>query len=57
MKISKPYHKGNILYLYRVKEQELTHTRSKKDTAEEGIAGRDERSSTDSRHPVNIDIW
>ena len=57
MKISRPRHKGNILYLYRVKELELTHTRSKKDTAEEGIAGRDERSSTASRHPVNIDIW
>ena len=57
MKINKPHHKGNILYLYRVKEQELTHTRSKKDIAEEGIAGQDERSSTASRHPVNIDIW
>ena len=57
MKISRPCYKGNILYLYRVKELELTHTRSKKDTAEEGIAGQDERSSTASRHPVNIDIW
>lgn len=57
MKINKPHHKENILYLYRVKELELTHTRSKKDTAEEGIAGQDERSSTASRHPVNIDIW
>ena len=57
MKISRPRHKGNILYLYRVKELELTHTRSKKDTTEEGIAGQDERSSTASRHPVNIDIW
>ena len=49
MKINKPRHKKNILYLYRVKEQELTHTRSKKDTAEEGIAGQDEWSSTASK--------
>ena len=48
MKINKPHHKENILYLYRVKEQELTHTRSKKDTAEEGIARQDEWSSTAS---------
>ena len=48
MKISKPHQEGNILYLYRVKEQELTHTRNKKDTAEEGTARQDEWSSTAS---------
>ena len=49
MKINKPHHKENILYLYRVNEQELTHTRNKKDTAEEGTARQDEWSSTASK--------